>query len=254
MNRFEPHLPSELLKPYIKCFVLSESDEEQSYKVLPNTSFVIGIQYRGRLAQISGGAETPLAAAGITGLQDSFRIFKNDAHTGTLLIYFTDTGAAGFISQPLHELFGQSLALDHFFSPSLLNQLREQLTAATTDLERLQTAELFLIAQLREVSTDPLVNAAITAIRQSQGAIRIKDLAARLNTSHSPLEKRFRRIVGTSPKKFAAIVRLQNLIQLAPATSLTETGYQAGYYDQAHFIRDFKNFTGETPEKFFSKK
>jgi AraC-like DNA-binding protein len=192
---------------------------------------------------------------GVTGLQDSYRLFKNSANIGTVLIYFKETGAAAFFSQPVNELFSQSLSLGHFFSNSLLEQISEQLAEAETDLKRIQITELFLISQLKDVTGDLLVSAAVSFIRQSKGVIRIKDLAEKLNISQSPLEKRFRRVVGASPKKFASIVRLQSLIQNFPADmSRTQIGYEIGYYDQAHFIKDFKTFTGETPEKFFIKK
>ena len=60
--------------------------------------------------------------------------------------------------------------------------------------------------------------------------------------------------MGASPKKFASIVRLKNLLQQYPNTgSLTELAYEAGFYDQAHFIKEFKAFTGDTPENYFRK-
>ena len=70
----------------------------------------------------------------------------------------------------------------------------------------------------------------------------------------SKFEKRFRAAVGASPRKFASIVRLKNVLQQYPtADSLTGLGYEAGFYDQAHFIKEFKAFTGDTPEDFFRK-
>lgn len=78
------------------------------------------------------------------------------------------------------------------------------------------------------------------------------DLADSLNSSPSAFEKRFRRVVGASPKKFATIVRFQSLLEQYPLVKdAAELGYLAGYYDQAHFIKDFKRFTGCTPEQFF---
>jgi methylphosphotriester-DNA--protein-cysteine methyltransferase len=69
------------------------------------------------------------------------------------------------------------------------------------------------------------------------------------------LEKRFRNIVGASPKKFASIVRLQNVVKnYTSGESLTHTAFESGYYDQAHFIHDFKQFTGDSPQKFLLKK
>jgi AraC-like DNA-binding protein len=92
-------------------------------------------------------------------------------------------------------------------------------------------------------------------IYKSKGNIRITELAKQLHISQSPLEKRFRQAVGASPKKFASVVRLKNAIkEYSPQNSLTDLGYEAGFYDQAHFIKEFKSFTGETPEIFFSPK
>ena len=66
-------------------------------------------------------------------------------------------------------------------------------------------------------------------------------------------EKRFRRVVGATPKKFSSIIRLQTALNnYGKCENLTDLGYSAGYFDQSHFIKDFKQFTGETPEKFFS--
>ena len=76
-----------------------------------------------------------------------------------------------------------------------------------------------------------------------------------LHSSQSPLEKRFRQVIGTTPKKFAALVRFKNTLgNYKPQDSLTSLGYEAGFYDQAHFIKEFKNFTGESPENFFREK
>jgi AraC-like DNA-binding protein len=99
------------------------------------------------------------------------------------------------------------------------------------------------------------VLAALALIHKSRGNIRIKELMEQLHTSQSPLEKRFRQAVGSLPKKFASIVRFKNILQQQSSiSSLTELGYEAGFYDQAHFIKEFKIFTGDTPESFFSGK
>jgi AraC-like DNA-binding protein len=130
--------------------------------------------------------------------------------------------------------------------------LEEQLCEASTDVKRIDIVEKFLLARIRPVEPDKMVLAALALIHKSRGTIRIKELADQLNTSQSPLEKRFRQAVGTSPKKFASIVRLKLAIQMKDSTSsLTELSYELGFYDQAHFIKEFKSFTGDTPENYF---
>jgi AraC-like DNA-binding protein len=91
----------------------------------------------------------------------------------------------------------------------------------------------------------------VKLIYQSKGTIRIKELNDRLFISQSPFEKRFRKVVGTSPKKFASIVRFNAVFNnLNTTKSLAQLCYENNFFDQAHFIKDFKQFTGETPENF----
>ena len=88
-------------------------------------------------------------------------------------------------------------------------------------------------------------------IYQTNGTIRIKELNEKLFISPSPFEKRFRKVVGTTAKKFASIVRFNSVLDnLNESKTLTEICYENNFFDQAHFIKDFKQFTGDTPENF----
>jgi AraC-like DNA-binding protein len=251
--KFVTFIPSPVLKPYIKTFAISESEDEKTYKVLPDTGLVIGFQYKGKLLHISNEQQIELNKSGLTGLHDSYRVFKNVANTGTVLVYFNEGSAAIFFKQPIHELFRESISLDNFMLRSELLLIEEQLYTAATDDKKIKVVEDFLISRMRPVTRDSLVLTALALIHKSKGNIKIKELLAQLHISQSPLEKRFRQVVGTSPKKFADIVRLKHTIKsYNPQNSLTNLGYEAGFYDQAHFIKEFKQFTGETPEVFFS--
>jgi AraC-like DNA-binding protein len=253
--RFDTYIPSDILKPYVKNFVISESEEEKIYKVLPETGLVIGFQYKGKLSHIDNEKEIHLSASGITGLRDSYRLFKNSPNIGTLLVFFKEAGAAVFFKQPVHELFRESVSLDNFMLRSELLILEEQINEAKSDLEKINVVEQFLISRMNNTIQDNLVLSALALIHKSKGNIRIKELMKELHISQSPLEKRFRQVVGASPKKFASIVRLKHAIQnYDPQNSLTDLSYEAGFYDQAHFIKEFKNFTGESPENFLTKK
>ncbi|MNZ68691.1 Helix-turn-helix domain protein [compost metagenome] len=97
-----------------------------------------------------------------------------------------------------------------------------------------------------------MVKNAVQLIKQNNGNIRIKDLATDLHISQDPFEKRFRAIIGSTAKQYASIIRLRHLINSYPSyDSLTEASFEAGYFDQSHFIKDFRLFTGQTPKDFF---
>lgn len=249
--RFEKFIPNQSLQPYIKYFAISENETAQEYKVFPVTSLVIGFQFKGKLASIKNNKENKLTSAGISGMADGYTIFKNSANIGTVLVYFTETGFTHFASHPANELFNLSTSLDDVFDKTSVTAVEEKLSTVDTDHQRIKIVERFLLSQLKDIKADKLIIEAVKLIYESKGAIRIKELNQKLFISQSPFEKRFRKIVGTTPKKFASIVRFNTVInQLNGIKSLTDICYENNFFDQAHFIKDFKQFTGETPENF----
>jgi AraC-like DNA-binding protein len=250
--KYAIHAPCERLRPYVRHLVISETDGAARYPILPDTGLVMGFQYAGNLAYLQDDGAHPLATAGITGLLDGYRLFQNVAGTGTVLVVFRETGLAAFVRQPVHELFDLSLSLEHFFPRQAISDTQERLAEARGDRERLRVVEQFLLGGLSVFEPDPLVAGALSSIYSSGGAIRIGELAAKLHTSQSPLEKRFRRYVGASPKKFAGIVRIRKTITALERGRghLDAMDYLDAYYDQAHFINDFKRFTSMTPKEF----
>lgn len=249
--KFDKYLPTEHLKPYIKYFVVSENDLESEYKVFPSSGLVIGFQYKGQLASLKGDKIDKLTSSGITGISDSYKIFKNSTDIGTVLVYFTETGFSHFASNPVNELFNLSLSLDNVLDKRMVSEVEEKLASATSDKQRIKIVEQFFILQLKDIQTDKLISEAVRLIYQSKGNIRIKELNEKLFISQSPFEKRFRKVVGTTPKKFASIIRFNSILNgLNESKSLIEICYEYNFFDQAHFIKDFKQFTGDTPEHF----
>ncbi len=249
--KFDKHSPIDQLKPYIKYFVVSENELESEYKVFPSSGLVIGFQYKGQLVSVKGNHASKLATAGITGITDGYKVFKNSANIGTILVYFTEIGFSHFASHPANELFNLSLSLDDVFDKSSIAEVEDRLTTVNTDALRIKIVEQFLVSQLKDIQTDKLIVEAVKLIHLSHGTIRIKELNEKLFISQSPFEKRFRKVVGTTPKKFASIVRFNSVLDnLSETKTLTEICYENNFFDQAHFIKDFKQFTGDPPENF----
>jgi AraC-like DNA-binding protein len=79
----------------------------------------------------------------------------------------------------------------------------------------------------------------------------MKELSSHLHISQDALEKRFRTITGSTPKQFSYIVRMNAIIrQTRIVSSFLDVAIENGYYDQPHFNKDFKIFTGQTPSEF----
>lgn len=247
----ENYIPADRLQPFVKIFLIIESEQETENRLLPDTSVVLAFRLKGSIIDHThDGTILPLSA--ITGLRRSQRVLSYAGKTANLLVIFREGAAAAFFKQPLHELFAKSVPLDEFIPRGQVQQIEERLNGAQHNRQRIGIIEDFLLTKLDDRRTDRLIGHAIQKIRVAKGDIRIKNLVSNLPISLDPFEKRFRRTVGISPKQFADTIRLRNLIQhYSVSTSLTDTALTSGYFDQAHFIKDFQAFTGLAPKQFF---
>lgn len=249
----ETYPPSDILKPFIKTFMIIESKEGTVNRILPGTSIVMAFRLKGRVIARDKGDESSLAPSVVTGLRNTSRLIDYSRKSATLLVIFNEGGAALFFDEPLHKMFGLHIPMDSLISRRKLEETEEKIAEAQNNRRKIMIVERFLRSQMKDPQPDSLIHHAIQKIKSAGGDIRIGDLVTELPISLDPFEKRFRRIAGTSPKQFSRIVRLRNVINsYSENKSLTETAYASGYYDQSHFTKDFKSFTGQSPKKFFA--
>jgi len=246
------YIPTKLLRPFIKAYVFIESQSELVNKVLPDTSLVLAFRYKGTLHYMEDNNKINLPSSSISGLRKSLRLFNYSKETGNILVIFKEAAAGAFFKVPLHELFGESVSLDNFINHQKLSIIEEQLSEAVNNKQRIELIEKFLQIHLHNYQPDKLIATAIEKIHASKGSLKIKQLADLLYISQDAFEKRFRKIAGTSPKQFAFIERMKAIIGTGQQKqTFTEIAFNLGYFDQPHFNKDFKLFTGQTPTDFF---
>ena len=249
VQRFHPSI---LLDPFIREYIVVESDVGTDSNILPDTSMVMAFRYKGNIQRKEGENAETLPSTVISGLRRSHRIMSYSGETANLLVVFKEGGLSAFSSIPANEFFDLNISSDNIFPAALLNDVLWRLSEAPDNKSRIGDIETFLLQHLTSHEPDLLVGKAIQLIKRQNGIIKIKDLSVSLHISQDPFEKRFRAQVGSTPKQYASIIRLRKLIDTFPAySSLTEAAYEAGYFDQSHFIKDFRLFTGQTPKDFF---
>jgi AraC-like DNA-binding protein len=243
--------PCRALRPILKRFLVIEFPSFYADAHLPETDAVAAFSFRGA-CRINETDWAPPAA--FTGPRDTLRAHEHREGHAVLLAMFTPVGAYTFVRSPLHELAGFTVSLDELVgSPEELRRLSEQLSAAINHRQRVVLVEQFLLARLSVSDTDPLITAAVAWLEQGTTGQRMDDLTRYIGLSQSALERRFRRIVGVSPKKYASLMRLRRAVRLqATGVDLTTVAHSAGYFDQSHFIKDFRRATGSAPSFFFS--
>ncbi|MBI2517035.1 MAG: helix-turn-helix domain-containing protein [Opitutae bacterium] len=244
-------LPCAALRPFVRRFLVVEHTGPRADSHLPGTGLVAAFQIRGQ-CRLGTGEDAPSAA--VTGLFDQVRHHAHSRGNTVVLTAFTSTGAAVFLRHSLDELANTTAPLGKFIGDAAsLAHLNEQLAEAPNHARRVRRLEDFLLTRIDPARADPLVRAAVAWIERAPPSARIGELVRYIGLSQSALERRFRRIVGATPKRFASLVRLQRIQRLRSAGgSLTTLAHAAGYFDQAHFTHDFRRMTGVAPEAYFA--
>jgi len=267
---------SPALRDFVLGYKLIESQDGIVNQLLPDTSLAIAFRLQGHVSQISNGKMNPLPLASVSGLRNSMREIQYEKHTRTLVALLSPIGASQLLAEPLHHLYNQTVALDDVSTTNtapLLDKLmsapavNEQVAFVDHHLETMVSAHLRNAAPRRTLRpngfhpnqkvpgtfpSDAVIERAVMVISDSKGLVRMHVLCEHLCLSQDAFEKRFRKVVGSTPKQFANIVRMRSIID-HKSPDLMEIAYEHEFYDQAHFSKSFKQFTGKNPTEFFKK-
>ena len=246
------YTPTIELTPFIRSILVINSQEGQVNRVLPDTAFAMAFRIRGEVAYVEGTGNLLLPSMTISGMRSSFRLINYAPETTVIIVLFKESGISAFYKPDMHELSNDSTSLDTYFAKTDLSILDEQLQSVPDHSRQIRVIEQFLISKLIVRKQDRLISEAIVKIGQANGQIRIKELIKNLYISQDAFEKRFRKTIGTTPKQFSQIIKMQSVIaQCQKNPAILEIAFDNGFYDQPHFNRAFKTFTGQAPTEFF---
>lgn len=171
-----------------------------------------------------------------------------------VIVSFTATGATRLFGLSQHNLLNQIVALEEVIPGA--QELKARLEGRVScGQQAIRLIEQWLLAQLRTEAYyrhAPTIEKACALIQAHNGHFRIKSLCAELGISQTALEDQFKELIGTSPKLYCRITRFMAAYQfLLEQTHVewSELVYRYRFFDQAHFIRDFKGFFGYSPSK-----
>lgn len=156
---------------------------------------------------------------------------------------------------PLAELFDGLIPVEDIWGRAAAT-LTERLAATPALAMQARLLDDWLLARLAVFEqTDKLIDHAVDQIYYRHADLKLENLAAELGLSLRQFERRFKHAIGRSPKSFHRAARFHQTtraLMLAPQRDTLDTALAHGYYDQAHFIREFSGFVGNTPARFLS--
>lgn len=184
------------------------------------------------------------------GLDDRFAVCEHDGFQHGIQVYLTPIGARLLFGVPMSELTGRIVPIRDIL-PTRHRNLGERLQDVTDWDERFRVLDWTLADCLTEArDRTNVVSWALRRIEQSGGALDMRALARQLGYSEKHVIALFRDQVGIPPKRLARIVRFDRLVKhlrKGGGGTWAELALKFGYYDQAHLVRDVRQFTGITP-------
>jgi AraC-like DNA-binding protein len=256
--KYQEIIPGSLLKQYVKCYYTFESDAnvELEDTVFPGGDMEIIFNLGEGIWKSSVNEEfcttPPIELWGKLTQPLAVRSVGKNKMLG---IRFYAHSAAYFLNEQIWEFNNQVADLSDLLGApvKLLHSKLRETSQLTTKIELI---EAFLLRRLsiKEKKADniSLIGQVINEMQKDTEPSNIETIASRYKISTRYLGKLFLQYTGVTPKFYNKINRFQRGLQLVAEnqSSLTSIAYECGYFDQSHFIRDFKLFAGITPSAY----
>lgn len=244
--------PHPRLAPHVECFWYLRrhvAAGEPPDRILPDGRTELIFRRSGGFLQANtAGSFVAQPAAMLVGQISRFIVLRATGETEVIAARFTPAGARAFFRLDLNEITDGHAELDEIGPEwdDVAARLAE--TARPAAQVRLLEREL-----LRRLAGSELrvarTAAALRLIEEAEGAARIGAVARAVGLSERQLERAFRRDVGLAPKQFARLTRFRRMLAVLDRGDprWADLAARAGYSDQSHLVREFREFAGLAP-------
>lgn len=260
---FETYIPAFPLNKFIESFVYFKGfnpvhsidrflPDGYSYVVFDLTDYPKFIYDNHTLKEIQSCRNV-----WFSGIRERYITIPSGRDNEMFVVYFQRGKAYPFVEMQMNELTDFVVDGELVMSNEILN-MRETLLESLTFQQKFSYAEKYLTNKfLKKLVANPFVDYSVNQILQNPHQLSITRLSQKVGYSQKHLIKIFKEHVGLAPKAFLKIIRFQKAIQEIEANrtaNWTSIALESGYYDQAHFINDFKQFSGFTPNDYLNMK
>jgi AraC-like DNA-binding protein len=246
--------PHPILRDTVRCFWTHEASypTETEQDITPDGCVELIFNFGSPYLLRTTPGLSPLPVAVLVGFQEKPIPLLLRGTVKVVAARLFAWGAMALLQDNVASLAGAVSALGKEWD-ALVRRLSSEVGEGRYEQAR-TTLEEYLIRQaLVRKYEGKLIQAAAKFLHRTRGQVRISELADACRLSTRQLERGFRRVVGISPKTFARTLRFeqaQRRLMFDPDAGLTGLAYECGYFDQAHFIKDFKAFAGRTPSEY----
>jgi AraC-like DNA-binding protein len=269
------------LRAYVHGYLASSSNLciAVQERHLPTTEVPLLINFgtpHRRWDAAGSGEWTSRYGVWVVGLHNRHQLTQAVGERQFMVVRFTPIGAYLFLRLPMHLIANESLDLE-LIDPSLARVLVSRIGVARSWTERFGAIESLIAERVAEAEIPFSIGSAWRSLVATDGRIALGQLASEMDCSHRALIARFRTYVGFPPKTIARLLRFNRAVRsldrrsqmranesvskpfieakqaedpLVSAIQWADLAADCGYFDQAHLIKDFREFAGSTPAAF----
>ncbi len=248
-----------ILRQLIKYFwVLTSNNEVNiSHKLLPVNNIDIIINFSSQIKYTLGNkTQTIPKGLHFNGISKQYYTINQMGKLNVLGISFFSEGLYPFLKIPLSEFTNRTIELDLLIS-RFTSRIEEKISISNAYSEKfdIMENELLQLIDFELIKTKD-ISQLFNTFYWNTKKLDINCFCAQYGIAQRKMERIFNKYVGISPKAFQKINRFQgisNQILKKEYVDLTSLAYEYGYYDQMHFIKDFKSYVGCSPSQFINK-
>lgn len=252
--KVKKYLPiNPVLKKLIKFYWTINSEKETTIqgKLIPLNNIDLIINLSSPIKYIKGGSEEIFYKSHFSGIHNNSRIIQQNGILDVIGISFFSTGFYPFVKVPLSEFENSTIPIQSVIGN--FDIYTERFIETQSNNYRISILEEILLKiidfkLINEVGFNLIINDFI----ENSDLFSINSYCKQNGINQKTLERNFQKCVGTTPKSFLQVTKFQKSIKqllIGQYNSLTETAYEHNYFDQTHFIKNFKSFVGNTPSK-----
>jgi AraC-like DNA-binding protein len=261
---FLTHIPKPPLNNFVELFWFYDCyspGPHSKERLMPDGSMELVINLKQDEARIYDRENLEkcerLPGALLCGPHSSFFVIDTAQQASVIGVHFKPGGAFPFFKMPAVELHNLHVSLEDLWGHEA-RLLRERLLEAPTPQKKFQVIEDCLLAQaFKPLERHRAVGFALDLFRNIHTAPAMADVSDRIGISSRRFIQLFSNEVGFTPKLFARVRRFQQVLQMIHTGAefdWADVAAGCGYFDQAHFIHDFKEFSGINPTTYLAQK
>ncbi len=259
--RFLYRIPKPPLSNFVRMLWYYEGYEAVHTKerILPTGTIELIVNLREDVTRIYDPRDTTKCTTykglSISGLLTEYAVIDTDEQMHVMGLHFAPGGGFPFFDLPLSEFKDQHVSLEDVWGPSA-RSLRERLLAIPTVEGQFDLLEAALLERMRTFEYHKTIQFALHQMHQKRTQT-ISELVDAIGISSRRFIQLFSAQVGLTPKLFCRVLRFQQVVQGIGGTGeveLADLALDCGYFDQAHFVHDFKAFSGISPTEYLANR